>query len=614
MGVLAGGAVRRESITLDEVAHIGAGVSYLQKLDLRLNTEHPPLAKVIAAIPLVVRGAKADYSSQVTWSFSNGFFQQYLGEWVFGHWFAVKWNDPYTTIFWARMAMLLVTLLLGWMIYVFGTKLGNAWGGLLCLCFYATMPTFLTFGPLVLTDVVFTFFALLAMWTFADMWRSPGRNTVVKFGSAFGGALLSKFSAGLLFFCFAAFILSLRLFKLPVMPPEKTELRAWRRRRWWALTKGTALAAFVVYAVYFVLSWNQPTNTFSVIPGFPASAPLRRLLMPPWIFLQGLAIFSVTASRPTYILGRSYTHGVWFYFPVVFVLKSTLAFLGVLLLTLLTRTIAKVRLKTSFAAPELLLHWRALWVFLFVFTGACILSRLTISIRHFSVPLALMVLSLAPLPALLQSLQNSGWKLARAGTWLTAALSLISIFTAIHAYPYYMPFLNSLSMGRPAYELVNDSNLDWNQALPDVEQWVQRHGLQHVLLDEYGFSDPTVYVPQAQMWNCQEPAATDANQWAVVSASSIMDGHYCPWLLQYPHEALAAGSMYVFRLPALIPAIGSPGGPPPPEARRNLGGAPNEANFSAILADCIRDPQQLQPTMDRFQKMFAEQQPRQGKK
>ncbi len=436
MGVLAGGAVRRESITLDEVAHIGAGVSYLQKLDLRLNTEHPPLAKVIAAIPLVVRGAKADYSSQVTWSFSNGFFQQYLGEWVFGHWFAVKWNDPYTTIFWARMAMLLVTLLLGWMIYVFGTKLGNAWGGLLCLCFYATMPTFLTFGPLVLTDVVFTFFALLAMWTFADMWRSPGRNTVVKFGSAFGGALLSKFSAGLLFFCFAAFILSLRLFKLPVMPPEKTELRAWRRRRWWALTKGTALAAFVVYAVYFVLSWNQPTNTFSVIPGFPASAPLRRLLMPPWIFLQGLAIFSVTASRPTYILGRSYTHGVWFYFPVVFVLKSTLAFLGVLLRTLLTRTIAKVRLKTSFAAPELLLHWRALWVFLFVFTGACILSRLTISIRHFSVPLALMVLSLAPLPALLQSLQNSGWKLARAGTWLTAALSLTSIFLAIHAYPY----------------------------------------------------------------------------------------------------------------------------------------------------------------------------------
>ena len=56
MGFLAGGAALRESVTFDEIAHIGAGVSYLQKLDLRLNEEHPPLAKVIAAIPLVLRG------------------------------------------------------------------------------------------------------------------------------------------------------------------------------------------------------------------------------------------------------------------------------------------------------------------------------------------------------------------------------------------------------------------------------------------------------------------------------------------------------------------------------------------------------------------------------
>ena len=86
-----------------------------------------------------------------------------------------------------------------------------------------------------------------------------------------------------------------------------------------------------------------------------------------------------------------------------------------------------------------------------------------------------------------------------------------------------------------------------------------------------------------------------------------MDGHNCPWLLQYPHEPIAAGSMYAFQLPAVIPAIGSPNGPPSPENRHNLGGAPNEANFSAILATCIHDPNQLQPTMDHFQKMYQEQ-------
>jgi len=185
---------------------------------------------------------------------------------------------------------------------------------------------------------------------------------------------------------------------------------------------------------------------------------------------------------------------------------------------------------------------------------------------------------------------------------------VIAIFTAVAAYPYFMPFLNSLSLGRPAYELVNDSNLDWNQALPDVEQWVKQRGLQHVLIEEYGFSDPTVYVPQAQVWDCQEPSDSDVNQWAVVSASMIKDGHNCSWLLQYPHEPIAVGSMYAFQLPSSIPAIGSPGGPPAPEDRRNIGGAPKEANFSVILYNCIRDPQQLQPTMDHFQKMFQEQQ------
>src|SRR5581483_2847356 len=85
MAILAGGAARRESATIDEVAHIGAGVSYLQKLDLRLNEEHPPLAKIVAALPLALRGTKADYSGPA-WVVSEQVFPAFLGEWVFGGW------------------------------------------------------------------------------------------------------------------------------------------------------------------------------------------------------------------------------------------------------------------------------------------------------------------------------------------------------------------------------------------------------------------------------------------------------------------------------------------------------------------------------------------------
>jgi hypothetical protein len=605
IAVLSGGAARRESVTVDEIAHIGAGVSYLQKLDLRMNEEHPPLAKALAALPLVIRGVHADYSN-TSWTFSSKIFHQFLGEWVFGHWVVIGWNDPHSTLLWARVPMLFLTLLLGLVIYVYGSRLGNAWGGLLCLCVYASMPAFLAFGPLVITDIAAALFWVLAVWQLPEMWRSPSRWTVLKFGMAMAGAFLTKFSSGLLFFVFVAFALSLRWRGVPEQPTDKAARRAWRRRAWRNLAKATLWAALFVYVSYFVLSWNEPTDSFSIIPHFPTSPFLRRLLMPLWKYLLGLLGFAFSAaSRPTYILGHAYSHGVWFYFPVLFVLKSPLAFLLLLLLAGAVAILLKGRSAGQLSAipSGMELHWRAVWISLVVFVAACMVNRLDISIRHFSIALALLILLLAPLPGMLESLHRLNWRGARAGKWVTIDLAVVSLATAVWAYPNYFPFLNVLSMGRPGYLLVNDSNLDWNQALPEVESFVRQRGLNHILLDEYGFSEPAVYVPQAELWSCQQPSPADGGRWAAVSANNIADGSNCLWLMRYPHEALAGGSMYAIQLPQTIPAAGTPGGPPLPEDYRYFGGAPL-MDPRPIFSNCIRDPQQLQPTLDRMQATF----------
>jgi hypothetical protein len=121
------------------------------------------------------------------------------------------------------------------------------------------------------------------------------------------------------------------------------------------------------------------------------------------------------------------------------------------------------------------------------------------------------------------------------------------------------------------------------------------------LIDEYGFSEPTVYVPEARFWNCQEAVPADGGQWAIVSANMIEDSHNCLWLLRFPHEALAGGSMYAFELPGVIPPAGTPGGPPLPE---NYPPVRHTLLFPETLRlmflNCIRDPQQLQPTWDRM--------------
>ena len=609
MAVLSGGAAWRESVTIDEVAHIGAGVSYLQKRDMRMNLEHPPLAKIIAAVPLVLRGVHADYS-HISWTFSGKGFTEFLGEWVWGHWLIMRWNDPYSTLLWARVPMLLLSLLLGLVIYLFGARFGGIWGGLLCLSAYVSMPAFITFGPLVVTDVAITLFWVLAVWQLPEMWRSPSRGTVIRFGLTLAGAFLSKFSSGLLFFVFLAVVLSLRWRAVPEQPSDKLERRRWRRRAWWNMLKATAWAALFVYLVYFVFSSGQPTDSFNIIPHFPASLLLRRLLMPIWLYLGGVLLFAVSAgSRPTYILGHAYSHGVWFYFPTLFVLKSPLAFLLLLVLAIGVAVLVKRRasIQTTALPAGMELNWRALWVSLAVFVAVCMLNRLDLSIRHFLIAIAESILLLAPLPRMLQSLRDANWRGARAGAWVTAGLAVASLATAVRAYPNYMPFLNSLAMGRPGYLLVNDSNIDWNHALPEVEKFVHQRGLNTILLDEYGFSEPDAYVPQAQIWSCQEASAADAGQWAVVSAGSLADAHNCLWLFKHPQQVqvLAGGSMYAFQLPKVIPVAGSPDGPPLPQNYTYLGGMGLMGDPRTMFMNVIRDPNQLQPTLDRMMAMGA---------
>jgi len=173
----------------------------------------------------------------------------------------------------------------------------------------------------------------------------------------------------------------------------------------------------------------------------------------------------------------------------------------------------------------------------------------------------------------------------------------------IRAWPYYMPFLNSLAFGRPGYELVSDSNLDWDTELPEVERFVQAHGLEQVLVDSYNIADPSVYVPQGSLWDCQAAAAPDAGRWAFVSANMFADGENCAWLLAVAHQALAGGSMYAFHLPATIPAAGSPGGPPLPANYRYMAGAPFD--WRRILYRAIRDPNQMQEILDSMQNYAA---------
>lgn len=608
MAGLAWGAALKESVTFDELAHVGAGLSYWQRFDLRLNEEHPPLAKLLSGLPLALNHTYADYS-HVSWNASRSFFPAYMGQWIFGEYVLTRWNPPAKVLAWARFPMLLLTIALGWLIYVYGSRIGGPWGGILPLVAYVTAPVFLVFGPLVLTDLAITLFSLWTLWRFGELWQNPTRRNTACFAVALAGALLSKFSAGMLLFAFLGFSLSARWRAVPGQPEGKQEARLWRRARWRRTFVGVLWAAAIVYVVYFIFSWNQTSDVLYMLGRGPAFSPLRRVLMPPWLYLRGMFMVVLTGNRPAFLLGHVHPHGVWYYFPVLLVLKSPLGFLALLVVAGLLALRWK-RLESAPApliAPGVQIHWRVLWVSLIVYSVLCMLSHLNVSFRHFSIPLVLLMLLLATLPAMLQRFRVLAPRIAVAATALCAASVLSMLFVAVSHYPYYMPYVNSLSFGRPTYTLMSDSNVDWNQSLPAVAQFAQQRGIQKLKIDEYAFTESSAVVPGSELWDCQYPGAKDAGHWVVVSANMIVDSHNCVWLMQYPKQPLGGGAMYAVQLPAPIPAAGTPGGPPAPsEAHMMLQSFYREPRM--MFQELMRDPDKMSDVMKEMQRRWQEQQ------
>ncbi len=544
MGFLAAGAALRESVTYDEVVNIAAGVSYWQRLDMRLSEEHPPLARVIAAFPLILRGVRADYSN-ISWTVSERLFPAYAGQLYFGELVLKHWNDPRTTLALARLPMLVLALLLGCMVYLYARTIGGSWGALLSTAVYATTPLFLGNGSLVVTDVPVAAFSVLTLFTAASLWRSPGRTRGALFGLSLAGALLTKFSAIFLVVALALFVLSLWFRPLREDPPNS------RTRRFRATLLGIGCALAATWAFYFVFSWNQSTSVLCDLNSGPV---LRRLLMPPWLYLRGLFLLALSLSRPTYLLGHSYPRGVWFYFPVLIWLKSAPGFLGLLLVSPIivgaTTVFGPRGVRAIPAAAQV--HWRVLWIALAVFSVACLSSTLDIGFRHFSVPLVLLILMLAPLPRMVGAFRLSAPKVARTLAIVTVACAAQCLVTALAAYPFYLTYANTFGSFWPHYELFNDSNLDWDQSLPEVERFVEQHGIKSIGIDHYGYTNAAVSVPQSHNWNCENPGA-EAGQWVAVSANLITQVRNCRWLLRYPYQTLGGGSMYVVRLPQIIP-------------------------------------------------------------
>src|SRR3989338_7665710 len=182
----------KESAVMDELAHIPAGYSYLKYQDMRLNPEHPPLLKDLAALPLAFM--ELNFPAEL-----KAWTTDVNGQWIMGDEFLYKsGNDPDRIVWWSRLGPIALTVLLGFFLFKFGTEFFSAKVGLVALILFAFSHAVLAHGKYVTTDVAAAFGFFTALCYFLRYLKEPSRKNLIWAGVFFGIAQALKFSLVLL--------------------------------------------------------------------------------------------------------------------------------------------------------------------------------------------------------------------------------------------------------------------------------------------------------------------------------------------------------------------------------------------------------------------------------
>src|SRR5947209_1379963 len=316
--------VARKSITIDEIVMIPAAYYHLAAGDFQLVNEHPPLSKIVAAVPLLFLQPDEARPEQINdppdspkakWAYQERFWENNPG--LF---------EPLS--FWPRVPMIALTIALGLVVFIFARELFGARAAVLAVALYSLEPTVLAHGRVVQTDIPAAFGYLLLFFALYRYNAAPAPRRALGLGVAAGVAILSKYSMLLAAPVLAAYLLVL-LWRAP---------RSGRKRS--TLFKHAALvtlaALLVVNAAYFFqhrplveadAQWIQKAFPSSAGAVMTAASALSYLLPTDFVIGVFFQIWHNGEGHSAGLLGMYSNTGWWYYFPVAFALKTTFPFL-----------------------------------------------------------------------------------------------------------------------------------------------------------------------------------------------------------------------------------------------------------------------------------------------
>lgn len=483
-----------DSQTTDEAIHLSAGYTYLTRGDYRLNPEHPPLVKTLAALPLLALDVKINDRAEQVWQQTDDsfFYDSWRENRVFGEELLYgSDNNPDELIFWGRLPIVALTFILGLTIFLIARKEWGDPAALIATGLYVTNPTVNAHGHLITTDIALGLGFLLATYTFWKFLVQPTWSRAIWFGLALALALLVKHTAVILLPVFAilavvawrnkerktAWYVTLARFstalvialvaiwigfgfrdqKLPVTQSVSQQIVADNARAIGAKFEGMSLSnqkelelqeAELTALGQRVAQYDRPYRTIQ---------PFLSIL--PSNYLKGLflVIGHASGGHSSFLLGETSRTGWWYYFPFLFLVKTPI----ISLLAILTGIYLAVRHGWANGVVKTFAIGGS------VFLLSAITSKANLGLRH-----------LLPLFPFIFVLTGFAATVSRR-FWQTAVIVVgFGTVTFATSFPYYLPYFNEISGGpNNGYRIAADSNIDWGQDLKRIAKFIEQNNI-----------------------------------------------------------------------------------------------------------------------------------------
>ena len=530
------GSAARTSITIDEGLHITSGYAILRTGDFRLVEEHPPLVKLLEALPLLAVPGLPDPTTLPGWESDVAVTDSVR---------LVRATQsliyPYQPIdrlvFAARVPVALLAVLLGAVVFRWAADLGGWRAGLLALFLLAFDPNILAHAGVAGTDLGAACFITLALFALSRFLRRPTMPRLVFAGVTLGLAQGTKLSA---------------LILLPVV--ALLVVLALPRRR--------ILSLLLLLLITGLVLWGLYGFEIGSVPGVPFPVPAASHAIP-WLRLRQ----HMADGHAAFLMGENSSQGWWYYFPVAFGLKTPLPTLLLLMISLVANLRSPTcgeRSRTISNLQSTIRRWGPLILFPLLYGASSLFSNLNIGYRHLLPILPFLFIFTSRLTSHASRFTHHVLRFTFYVLLLWLALGTARVS------PHYLAYFNELAGGPDGgYRYLADSNTDWGQAYKDLARFQQEHEIEMVRLSAFIFYDPAIYgveyeplTPMRGDTPAVFPSRFNPPPGDYVISATTLDGipladpEMYDWFRKREPDAKIAHVLFYYRVPPRDPAPG----------------------------------------------------------